>query len=363
MSSLRERASAILVRLLASLPDAILRPLAGRPVGIDDQQLNPQMQIALRLEGLLGTELLPVAEARERRRRDARLFAGPRIEVQGVSDLSVPGPAGPIAARLYVPAGFGATAPLVVYYHGGGHVIGDLDTHDQPCRFLARTIPARVLAIDYRLAPEHPFPAAVEDALAAFNWAHAQAAAIGADPDRIAVAGDSAGGNLAAAVSRLAVAGDGPAPCFQALVYPVVDYSEQRRSYDLFGEGFFLTREEMDWFGEHYFARPEDRTDPRASPILAPDLAGLPPAFVLSAGFDPLRDEAEEYVSRLRDAGVATTLRREPDLVHGFINAVGLGGRAREASEGIAAALRAGLRGPAVARDRTPAATLTDPPG
>ena len=178
---------------------------------------------------------------------------------------------------------------------------------------------------------------------------------LGADPERIAVAGDSAGGNLAAVVCQLAVAGDGPVPAFQALIYPVADYSSNRRSYDLFGEGFFLTREEMDWYRDHYFAAAEDREDPRASPILAEDLSGLPPAHVVSAGFDPLRDEAEDYAERLRAAGVPTKLRREPDLVHGFINAVGLGGRAREATHAIATALRnavarqpphAGARGP-----------------
>ncbi len=343
MDAVKERLKGLTARLVSGLPGPLIRLLAGRPVRLDGQQLDPQIQLALRLEGLLGTDLVPVAEARRRRRRDARVFAGPRIEVERVSDRELPGPAGPIGARLYVPPGFGATAPLIVYYHGGGHVIGDLDTHDQPCRFIARQVPALVLAIDYRLAPEHRFPAAVDDALAAFRWAHSEAAGLGADPNRIALCGDSAGGNLAAAVSQLAVADGGPVPCFQALVYPITDYSAQRRSYDLFGKGFFLARAEMEWFREHYFADPDDRTDPRASPVLAPELTGLPPTFILSAGFDPLRDEAEEYAARLRGAGVETVLRREPDLVHGFFNAVGLGGRAREASEEIAAALRSGL--------------------
>ncbi|MEO8093172.1 MAG: alpha/beta hydrolase [bacterium] len=342
--SLRERLESSVARLITRLPDSAVRLLAGRPIRLDGQELHPQVQIALRLEERLGgSEIVPVAEARERRLHDARVFAGPPIELERVCDLEIPGPAGSIGARLYVPPGLPDPGPLVVYYHGGGHVIGDLDTHDQPCRFLARETPAIVLAIAYRLAPEHRFPAAVDDALAAFEWAHAEAESLGADPARIAVAGDSAGGNLAAAVSQLTVAAAGSVPAFQALIYPVTDYSFRRRSYELFAEGFFLTREEMDWYRDNYFGAPGERSDPRASPILAPDLSGLPPAHVVTAGFDPLRDEGEAYAERLREAGVATTLRREPDLVHGFINAAGLGGRAAEATVAVAAAIREGL--------------------
>ncbi len=344
MTTLRERLEALTARAVAALPEPVLRRLAGRPIRIDGQELHPQVKIAIALaERVGGSDILPIAEARERRRRDARVFSGPLIELERVRDLEIRGPAGALRARLYVPAAAPLPAPLVVYYHGGGHVIGDLDTHDQPCRFLAREIPARVLAVDYRLGPEHPFPAAVEDSLAAFRWAHDEAAQLGIDPTRIAVAGDSAGGNLAAVVVQLTTADGGPTAAFQALVYPVTDYSQKRRSYELFGEGFFLTREEMDWFRENYFARSADLTDPRASPILATDLQGLPPAHVVTAGFDPLRDEGEAYAERLQAAGVHTTLRREADLVHGFINAVGLGGRAREATAPIAAAIRAGL--------------------
>jgi acetyl esterase len=338
----RERAEAALARALAALPDALTRRLAGKPVRIDGQELHPQVQLALKLEKLTGgSEIVPVAEARERRRRQARVFRGAEIEVGEVSDLLIPGPAGEIPARLYTPRGEG-TPPLVVYFHGGGHVIGDLETHDQPCRYLAREIPAAVLSVAYRLGPEHPFPAAVDDALAAFRWAREKGAKLGADPARVAVAGDSAGANLAAVVAQLATGAE--RPVFQALVYPVTDYSKNHRSYELFGEGFFLTREEMDWFRENYFSSAEERFDPRASPLLAEDLSGLPPAFIVTCGFDPLRDEGEAYAERLREAGVPAALRREADLVHGFVNAVGLGGRAREAMARIAEAMREGLR-------------------
>ncbi len=360
-STIRGRLEAAVAATVVRLPPPAARLFAGRPVRIDGQELDVQVQLALRLEGLVGgSELLPVDQARARRRHDADVFRGATIEVGAVRDLELPGPAGPIGARLYEPAA-PRPAPLVVYYHGGGHVIGDLETHDQPCRFLAREVPAAVLAIDYRLAPEHRFPAAVDDAFAAFRWAQAHAAELGGDPGRVAVAGDSAGGNLAAVVANLAAADGGPAPAFQALLYPVTDYSAKRRSYELFGEGFFLTREEMDWFRENYFGSAAEHTDPRASPILAPDLAGVAPAHVVTAGFDPLRDEGEDYAARLRDAGVTVTLRRESGLVHGFVNAVGLGGRAREATAAIAAALRAGLEPAGAPESRT--ATLLDAPG
>jgi acetyl esterase len=344
MATTRERIEAGAARALAALPAPAARLLGGRPVRIEGQELDPHVQLALRLENLIGGfEPLPVDQVRERRRRDARVFAGPKIEVARVSELQIPGPAGPIPARLYAPAGLPDPAPLVVYYHGGGHVICDLDTHDQPCRFLAAETPALLLSIDYRLGPEHRFPAAVDDALAAFEWAAGEASQLGADPARIAVAGDSAGANLATVVAQLAAGREGPAPAFQALIYPVIDYSSKRPSYETYAEGFFLTRAEMDWFRDNYFASADDRSDPRASPILAADLGGVAAAHVVTAGFDPLRDEGEDYAAALREAGVAVTLRRESDLVHGFINAVGLGGRSREAVTAVAAAIREGL--------------------
>ncbi len=333
-----------IVRFIEALPTRVARLLAGRPVRIEGQELHPRVQLLLKVDKLAGGwKPMPPTELRALRRHQARVFRGRVIEVGVVSDLEIPTADGPIRARRYEPGRAPTAGPLVVYCHGGGHVIGDLDTHDQPCRFLAREIPAVVLAIDYRLGPEHPFPAAVDDAMAAFRFAYEHAAELGADRDRIAVAGDSAGGNLAAVVAQLALAGGGPAPVFQALVYPVTDYSQKRQSYDTFAEGFFLTRAEMDYFREHYFAGADNRSDPRASPILTEALSGLPPAHIVTAGFDPLRDEGEAYAHRLQEAGVLTSLHREPDLVHGFINAVGVSARAREAVGKIAAAIRSGL--------------------
>jgi acetyl esterase len=222
-------------------------------------------------------------------------------------------------------------------------VVGDLDTHDQTCRFIAREASVRVLALDYRRAPEHPFPAAVDDTVAAVRFAADQSELLGADPGRVAVGGDSAGANLAAAASRLLARGAGPVPVFQLLIYPVTDLSHKRRSYELFRDGFFLTESHMDWYRDHYLASPGAALDPRASPLLAEDLDGLPPAHVAVAGFDVLRDEGEEYASRLRAAGVPVTVGRHSGLIHGFANTVGVGRASRSAMAEAVAALRAGL--------------------
>jgi len=334
------------VQAVIALPRPLARLLAGPSVGIDGLELHPQAELGMRVvERLAGPsfETLPVPAARAAVEQEARIVRGRRIEVLESHDLTFAAAAATRGARLYVPALAEEPAPLVVYYHGGGWVVGSLDTHDQVCRFLARESAARVLSIDYRLAPEHPFPAAVEDALAAFRFAAAEAGSLGIDAARIAVAGDSAGGNLAAVVSQLATREGGPAPAFQTLIYPVTDLSRKRRSYRLFAEGFYLTERQMDWYRSHYLADELDARDPRASPILSDKLTGLPPAYVVSAGFDVLRDEAEQYAERLSEAGVPVALRRQADFVHAAINAVGLGGRPREILLEVASALRLGL--------------------
>jgi acetyl esterase len=233
--------------------------------------------------------------------------------------------------------------PLIVYFHGGGWTIGDLETCDNVCRFLALNTPATVLSVGYRLAPEHPFPAAVEDACAAYRWAAVDNTRLGVDPARIAVAGDSAGGNLAAAASLLARDDDGPCPAMQALIYPVTDAVGAQRSRDTFAKGFLLARADMDWFERHYLPSDVDRADPRVSVLRADDLSGLPPAYVATAGFDPLRDEGEAYATRMQDAGGEVTLRRHPGLIHGFANMTAISRTANAAMHELCGALRTGL--------------------
>jgi acetyl esterase len=242
-----------------------------------------------------------------------------------------------------VPEGAAAPAPLLIYFHGGGFVVGDLESHDATCRFLAAEATMRVLSVHYRRAPEHRFPAAVEDCHAALRFARGEAAHLGADPERIAAGGDSAGGNLAAVTSLLA-RDDEAAPAFQLLIYPVTDLSRKAPSYRLFREGYFLTERQMDWYRGQYLGGDEAAgSDARASPLLAKRLSGAPPAHVVVAGFDPLRDEGIAYAHALRDAGVSVTLRVQWGMVHGFANAVGVGRTGRAAMREAAAALRGGL--------------------
>ncbi len=288
-------------------------------------------------------ESLTPAQAREETVRQALSVRGPQPQLPRVETLEIPGPGGPLAARLYAPDPEPGGTGLLVYYHGGGWVIGDLDTCEGICRFLARESGCAVLSVDYRLAPEHPFPAAVDDAVAALAYAADRADYLGADPARIAVGGDSAGGNLATVAARAARDGEAPQPVFQLLIYPVCDLSEKLPSYELFGEGYLLTEPEMDWFRDHYLPEPDAARDPRASPLLAEELSGLPPAYIATAGFDPLRDEGEAYARRLAEAGVPVALRRHEGLLHSYANMTAVGRAAREAMLEAASALRVGL--------------------
>jgi len=336
------------LRALCALPPRAQRLLAGRPPELDGQRLASDIRMLLRLAALAGDESVTEGagpeQARALNRRGAAACAGPPLPMARVEGLEIPGPAGTIPARLYVPTGAAPTpSPLLVYFHGGGWVIGDLDTHDSICRFLATAAGVLVLSVDYRLAPEHPFPAAAEDAGAAFRWAAANGAELGADPARIAVGGDSAGGNLAAVTSLLARDGGGPRPAMQLLIYPVTDAVGGQRSRQLFAEGFLLTKADMEWFEAHYLPSGVAHDDPRVSVLHAGDLSGLPPAYVTTAGFDPLRDEGEAYAERMRAAGARVALRRHRGLVHGFANLTAVSPTSRAAMFEAAGALRMGL--------------------
>jgi acetyl esterase len=285
--------------------------------------LHPQTQALLALiaeSGLPLTHTLTPPEAR-RFYRERRAFTQPEPQpVAAVTNLSAPGQAGPIPVRLYKPlAADGAPPPVLVYYHGGGWVIGDLDTHDVLCRDLAHHAGCAVVAVDYRLAPEHRYPAAVDDSLAATYWVQRNAAQLGLDGSRLAVGGDSAGGNLAAVVAILARdVGDLPI-AFQLLIYPATDQRRGWPSHQTNGQGYLLTRDTMDYFHDHYLPDAKQDLEWRASPLLCDNLKGLPPALVLTAGYDPLRDEGLAYSQRLSEAGNRATHICFERQIHGFI--------------------------------------------
>ena len=329
-----------------ALPRPVMRLVAGRPVVLDGQTLDVETQWLLRIRSLVrepSVERLPFPEARTLLDRQARL-AGGRLPVGEVRDLDVPGGDGPIGARLYVPRGAATGTPLLVFLHGGGFMYGGLDSHDATCRLLAERAGVRVLAVDYRLAPEHPYPAAVDDAWAAYQWTVEHADRLGADPERIGVGGDSAGGCLSAIVARRAA--EAGVPCaLQLLVYPVADVVRPSESRRLFGDGFYLTSEFID-LADRTYVRDADRRDPEVSIAFTEKIPdGLAPAIVVTAGFDPLRDEGEAWARTLADAGVDVTLRRYAGFVHGFFNVVGVGRTQRAAVAEIAALVKQRLAG------------------
>ncbi len=326
------------------------RALFGKPPTIDGQTLSSETQALLGLAKLSGSEGFysgrSAEEARAQSRHESRVIdRRPPIPMAEVRPVDVPGPGGPLPSRFYVPhpSPAGEPAPLLVYYHGGGWVIGDLDTHDGVCRLLAAAAGVRVLSIGYRLAPEHPFPAAIEDGLAALEWAGANAEVLGIDPERIGVGGDSAGGNMAAVVSHMARDAGGARPAMQLLIYPVTDSVDDTRSRKLFAEGFILTKADMEKFEAAYLPPGADASDQRISVLQCPDLRDLPTAYVATAGFDPLRDEGEAYALKMRDCGVRVALRRHSGLVHSFANQTPVNATARGAMLEAAGALRLGL--------------------
>ena len=307
------------------------------------EKLDPGVRALLEVIAALGEpplESLSPAEARKRSSESLIPVAGVVEPLRSIENLRIPGPLGEILIRVYTPD-TPAPRPAMVYFHGGGWVLWDLDTHDVVCSAIAHRAEAIVVSVDYRLAPEHKFPAAVTDAYAATEWVFANAARLGIDAARISVGGDSAGGNLGAVVALKSRNENGPAIALQALIYPVTDLSSMATpSYAEFGEGHQLSKAVMEWFRDHYLASSADAANPYASPLLAPDLHGLPPAVILTAECDPLRDEGEAYGRRLAEAGVPVTCTQYAGMIHPFFSLSGAIPRALDAFQQVADAVR-----------------------
>jgi acetyl esterase len=334
-------AQARIMRTLYAMPAPARRRMAGRQIRIDGQTLDPDAQLLLKLRNVEGGSLSAPTPQRSRDmlRRGAELSTMPGLGPVQTRDMKI----GEVPVRLYTPVGLAAGAGLLVFYHGGGWVIGDLETHHDVCRYLATEAGVRVLSVAYRLAPESPFPAGVQDAVTAFRYAVEHAGELDADPVAIGVSGDSAGGNLAAVVCHVTATEHTQRPAFSLLFYPAVDASVRRRSRELFGEGFFLTEQDILWFRGHYAPDASEHVDPRLSVLLSDHLADFPPTYLTVGGFDPLRDEVLEFGDALGRAGVPVVTRVHPDLIHGFANFGGIVPRAREAMAEAVGALRTGL--------------------
>jgi acetyl esterase len=282
-----------------------------------------------------------VAESREAFAKLTEMVGVAAPEPRSLREIRIPGPGGDIRSLVITPnIDHSGPLPLLIYYHGGGWVIGSPETHRREACYYAAAGQCAVLVPDYRLAPEHPFPAAPLDCYAALEWAAAHGAELGADPSRIAVGGDSAGGNLSAVVSQMARDRGGPRIALQLLVYPATRMGSDTASYRDCGDGYFLTATAMNWFFDQYLTKPEDWDDPLASPLLAADFSGLPPALVMTAGFDPLRDEGMEYADRLSAAGVPVEYLCYRNQIHGFVSMAGAIDEGREFLDRAGAALR-----------------------
>jgi acetyl esterase len=333
-------------RWLLNINEPLLRRLAGAPLYNDDGAvLDTHLRALITLEAMARRppqESLPVGEARTQMRSSVMMVEEAAFSLFRIREDRI---GGTIPIRIYTPRAAPEPLPVATFFHGGGFLLGDLETHDVACRRLARDAECIVVAVDYRRGPEHRFPAAVDDAWAAFHWTVQNAAALGGDPARVGVVGDSAGGNLAAAVSLLARDGGGPAPIFQLLVYPALDFYRRGQSHRRYSQGFLLSSSTIDWYSANYADR-SDWDDMRASPLLAKDVSGVAPAYVVTAGFDPLRDEGRAYAARLRETGALARHHEETTLTHGFFNMGGVIPAARSANRNIARELHVGLRRP-----------------
>ncbi len=344
---------AVLQGLMRLPAKVLLRTLRQNPIVIDGRNLNAEMQVILHLQNLTqapGLSGLPPVESRANIVRTAKIH-GLRIPEVSVIDLKIPSRVDhEIPARLYR-LKTNDNAPLVIFYHGGGFVLGGVEAYDDVCRFICRELDCPVLSIEYRLAPEHPYPAGLEDAVDSFRWAQANAQVLKVNPNRLVVAGDSAGGNFATVLCQLAVEEKRAGPFVQLLIYPTADRSKTYPSEKLFGKGFFLTDRDLAYFQEHYSTgkslRSEDLSrellNPRISPIHG-TLTGLAPAIIVTAGFDPLRDEGAAYAKALQAAGTKTELIECSDMIHGFINMIGFSRAARREFAKILSVVRAQLQ-------------------
>src|SRR5262245_24695843 len=317
--------------------------LEGHRITRAGRTMDPKAQIvgefvkSIRVPGYFP----PLPELRQQLRTMVTLMDEPAPALPRVEDISIPGPGASIAARLYDPVGeTGAVLPVVIYLHGGGWVQGDLETHHGLCARLALHLGVLVVAVDYRLAPEHKFPAAVEDSLAAYRFLRTRGREIGADPARVAVAGDSAGGNLSAVVSQVAARSELPVP-----VCPAVEFFYDTASHRELADAHVLPRDRILWYAEQYLRGEADRTDPRASPVRTADLTGQPPALVITGGFDPLREEGRVYADRLRDAGVDVVYHEYPGQIHAFISLTKVIPQGMECTREVADYLRRRLVG------------------
>lgn len=329
--------------LALRMPISWVNLLAGASITVDGRTLDTRTQWFLQLLARNGQQplhVLGVAQARIEFDLFQQVMSGRPAPVGEIVDRTIAGPAGRLRVRIYRPAGSVARLlPTILYLHGGGWVIGSLEAYDLPCRFFCARTGCAVVAVDYRLAPEHKFPAGLDDAVAAFRWLAAESEELGIDPDRIVIAGDSAGGTLATVVTQQ-VRGEARTPCLQWLIYPATDLGADTPSHTSCGQGFLLTQADMEWFRGLYLNDPAEIADPRVSPLRATDLSGLPPALIFTAGLDPLRDEGRAYAERLTAAGVKTVHREFDSLIHGFVGMRGALQAAARAMDDMVTGLR-----------------------
>ncbi|MGK5093295.1 alpha/beta hydrolase [Deltaproteobacteria bacterium TL4] len=310
-----------LVHTATQIPVGWFSLLSGETDVQEGRILHPQFQMLIRLNELFPSlEKATVVNARQFLKILGTLFSRNNRKMRFVKNLSIPGVVQPIPLRVYIPKTLVKPAPVLIYFHGGGWTVGDLDTHDGLCRLFAEEGRFVVVAVDYRLAPEHKFPAALEDAYTAYLWIRRNVSQLEGHPSKIAVGGDSVGANLATLVCYRAKLDNLPLPCYQMLLYPVTDLRVRTRSYDVFKEGFFLTRSMMKWFIENYLNDPTEASNPQASPLLIKNLKGFPPTLLTTAGFDPLHDEGAIYAERLRAADVPVTYKSYDGFPHAYLN-------------------------------------------